>query len=56
MASDLFDNNQALFSQPGVCELLVEHVEALQHPHTGIQIQERRVVNQTKRVFTGNHY
>ena len=32
---------------------LVEYAQALQDPETGIQLQERRVVNQTMRVFTG---
>ena len=41
-------------TQPSVCTMLVEQAEALQHPQTGIQMQERRVVNQTKRVFSGN--
>ena len=41
------------FFQPSVCASLIKYAEALQDPKTGIQMQERLVVNQTKRVFTG---
>ena len=31
----------------------MDYTEAIQDPQTGIQMQERLVVNQTKKVFTG---
>jgi hypothetical protein len=47
--SELYD-----YFQPSVCGSLVNnYTEAFQDPKKGVQMQERLVVNQTQRVFTG---
>ncbi len=47
-------SNTIDYFQPSVCGSLVNnYTEALQDPKKGVQMQERLVVNQTQRVFTG---